>query len=110
MSDGEPASSLYDVTYSARVRDALARLGREAVDRGDGRQFMTALLEFHRRLCIYPQFGDPLIDLRGAVGHLRLGVVAPLAMRYGVLEDLRSVIVAALPVLLMQTSPTDERD
>lgn len=92
--------SPYSVTYSERVRDVLVRLGRTARDRGDGEPFVAAVREFHRRLCVYPQFGDPLIDLRETVGHIRIGVVPPLAMRYAVLEERRLVIVAAVPVLL----------
>ncbi len=49
---------------------------------------------------MYPQFGDPLVDLLAEAGQVRLGVVPPLAMRYGVLEERRMVLVAALPVLM----------
>ena len=61
---------------------------------------LVALREFDRRLRIYPQFGDPLIDLLAEAGQVRIGVVPPLAMRYGVLEERRIVLVAAPPVLL----------
>ena len=65
---------------------------------------MTALREFYRRLQIYPQFGDPLIDLQQQAGQIRIGIVPPLAMRYGVLEERRQVFVTALPVLLPKSS------
>ena len=71
-----------------------------ARERGDGAAFLTALREFHRRLRVYPQFGDPLADLRQESGQLRVGIVPPLSMRYGVLEERRLGLVAALPVLL----------
>ena len=100
MSVGEPAPTRYVVTYSDRVLDTLARLGREAKSRGDGAQFVDALREFHRRLHIYPQFGDPLTDLRASVGQTRLGIVPPLVMRYGVLEEVRTVVIVGVPVLL----------
>ena len=100
MSTDEPGSTLYAITYSDRVQDVLVRLGRVAQSRGDGERFVDALREFHRRLCVYPQFGDPLMDLRVSVGQIRLGVVPPLTMRYGVLEERRSVIVVGVPVLL----------
>jgi len=64
----------------------------------------VAVREFDRRLRVYPQFGDPLSDLRHHVGHIRLGVVPPLAMRFGVLEELRQVLVVALPVLLSRSA------
>ena len=80
-------------------------LANTAIARGDGAAFETALEEFIRRLRIYPQFGDPLIDLRHESGHIRIGIIPPLTMRYGVLEDRRIVFVAALPVLLHKPPP-----
>jgi hypothetical protein len=90
----------YRVTYSGRVRQRLLELADAARARGDGEAFLAALREFDRRLRVYPQFGDPLSDLQAEVGQVRLGVVPPLAMRYGVLEERRMVLVAALPVLM----------
>ncbi len=75
-------------------------LAAAARARGDGEAFLVALREFDRRLRVYPQFGDPLVDLLAEAGQVRLGVVPPLAMRYGVLEERRLVLVAALPVLM----------
>lgn len=68
--------------------------------RGDGEALVAALREFDRRLRVYPQFGDPLSDLLAEAGQVRLGSVPPLAMRYGVLEERRLVLVAAPAVLL----------
>jgi len=104
VSGDEPGSTRYAVTYSDRVQDVLVRLGRVARGRGDGERFIDALREFHRRLCVYPQFGDPLMDLRASAGQIRLGLVPPLAMRYGVLEERRSVVVVGVPVLLPRTA------
>ncbi|CAN5569865.1 hypothetical protein BH10PLA2_BH10PLA2_40280 [soil metagenome] len=95
---GSPA--LYSVTYSAAVRQRLKLLAGTARARGDGEEFIAALREFDRRLQVYPQFGDPLLDLVAEVGQIRLGAVPPLAMRYGVVEDRRLVLVASPPVLL----------
>jgi hypothetical protein len=86
------------------VRERLVELAAVARARGDGEEFVAALREFDRRLRVYPQFGDPLIDLQAEVGQVRLGSVPPLAMRYGVLEDRRQVLVAAPPVLLPKRS------
>jgi hypothetical protein len=90
----------YHVSYSAAVRERLRDLAAIARARGDGEQFLAALREFDRRLRVYPQFGDPLIDLVAEAGQVRLGAVPPLAMRYGVVEERRLVLVAAPPVLL----------
>ncbi len=95
---GGPAP--YHVSYSARVRERLVELAAEARSRGDGEEFVVALREFDRRLRVYPQFGDPLVDLLAEAGQVRLGTVPPLAMRYGVFEERRLVLVAALPVML----------
>ena len=94
----------YRVSYSARARERLVELAAVARARGDGEAFVAALREFDHRLRVYPQFGDPLIDLLAEAGQVRLGAVPPLAMRYGVLEDRRQVLVAALPVLLPKRS------
>jgi hypothetical protein len=90
----------YRVVYSERVREQLKALAAEAIRRGDGEQFAVALKEFHRRLRIYPQFGDPLFDLVGDPGQVCNGIIRPLAMRYGIYEDRRLVIVGSPPQLL----------
>jgi hypothetical protein len=100
MSEPSEKPVPYQVSYSAAVRDRLKALAATARERGDGEAFLAALREFDRRLRLYPQFGDPLIDLVAEIGQVRLGTVPPLAMRYGVIEERRLVLVAALPVLL----------
>lgn len=85
---------------SGRVYDKVRELAAVARERGDGEAFLAALREFYRRLQVYPQFGDPLVDLQQESGQLRLGIVPPLSMWYGVLEERRQGFVAALPVLL----------
>jgi hypothetical protein len=96
VSDPQP----YAVSVAGRVHDRLLELADVAKAPGDGRAFLTALAEFHRRLRVYPEFGDPLVDLTQHDGHIRLGVVPPLTMRYAVLEDQRAEFVGARPVLL----------
>ena len=95
----------YRVSLSGRVFDKVRELAAVAAARGDGEAFLDALREFDRRLHIYPQFGDPLIDLQEPPGQIRLGIVPPLAMRYAVYEDRRQVFVAALPVLMPKSPP-----
>jgi hypothetical protein len=91
--------------YSERVRQRLLALADAARQRGDGELFLAALKEFHRRLCLYPQFGEPLIDLTQESGQVWIGIIRPLAMRYGVLDERRVVSIAALPVLLSRSEP-----
>ena len=95
----------YRVIYSERVRQRLLALADVARDRGEGEAFLVALKEFHRRLCLYPQFGEPLIDLTQESGQVWIGIIRPLAMRYGVFEERRLVMVAAIPVLLSKSEP-----
>jgi hypothetical protein len=98
------------VSYSERVRQRLQALAEEAKGRGDGAQFAAALKEFHRRLGIYPQFGEPLFDLKTERGQIYQGIIRPLAMRYGVYEDRRLVMVADLPTLLPMSSQGPEAE
>jgi hypothetical protein len=95
----------YRVVYSERVRQRLLTLADVARQRGDGEAFLAAFKEFHRRLCLYPQFGDPLANLTQESGQVWIGIVRPLAMRYGVFDDRRVVMVAAIPVLLPKSDP-----
>jgi hypothetical protein len=57
------------------------------------------LKEFHRRLGLYPQFGEPLADLTREPGQVWMGIVRPLAMRYGVFDERPVVMVVEIPVL-----------
>ena len=105
MSDAVFEPVPYRVVYSERVRQRLLALADVARERGDGEAFLVALKEFHRRLCLYPQFGEPLIDLTQESGQVWIGIIRPLAMRYGVFEERRLVMVAAIPVLLSKSEP-----
>jgi hypothetical protein len=97
----------YRVVYSEQVRQRLLALADVARERGDGEAFAAALKEFHRRLSLYPQFGEPLIELTQEPGQVWLGIVRPLAMRYGVFDDRRVVMVAETPVLLPKSGPQE---
>jgi hypothetical protein len=105
VSTAAPGPVPYRVVYSERVRQRLRALADVARDRGDGEAFLAALKEFHRRLCLYPQFGEPLTDLTQELGQLWIGIVRPLSMRYAVFDERRVVMVAALPVLLPRSDP-----
>ncbi len=82
------------------MRQRLIELAKEAAARGDGPAFDTALKQSLARLVVYPQFGDPQIDLVVGEGQIRTGIIRPLSMRYGVNEDRRIVFCTAPPVLL----------
>jgi hypothetical protein len=109
MAKSEPPVR-YTVEYSDLVLRQFRLLGAEAYTRGDGPVFAAALREFHRRLELFPQFGDPIIDLIVEEGQIRLGIIRPLSMRYGVYEESRLVICGALPVLLPMDKPDGSVD
>jgi hypothetical protein len=94
----------YDVMYSQQVRQRLLALADVSRTRGDAHAYVAALKEFHRRLTLYPQFGEPLLDLRQEKGQVWIGIIRPLAMRYAVLDELRLVMVAERPVLMSKSS------
>lgn len=100
----EPVAG-YRVIYSERVRQRIGELADLAALGGDGEAFAAAVREIHHRLTVYPQFGDPIIDLSQGGGQVRTGVIRPLALRYGVNEEQRLVLVVALPVLLPMAEP-----
>jgi len=64
----------YTVEYSDLVLRHFRLLAREASARGDGPAFAAALKEFHRRLELFPQFGDPIVDLSVEEGQIRLAI------------------------------------
>lgn len=108
MSEPNAEFNPYRVEYSARVREKLLEFATTCRSRGDGAEFVAALKEFDRRLRIYPQFGEPLMDLRGASGQIWIGIVRPLTMRYGLYDDLRAVMVSASPVLMPMSKSNDD--
>jgi hypothetical protein len=92
----EPASGSprYRVAYSGRVRDDLRRLAAKAKACGLGVPFLTTLREIDRRLHVYPQFGEPLYDLKRESAQAWIATVPPLVVKYVIDEDARAVLVA----------------
>lgn len=95
----------YQIVVSAVVRQRIKELHAQATARGDGAAFLAAVKKFMATLAIYPQFGDPIIDLVQGEGQIRVGIIRPLSMRYGVHEDRRIVYCGILPVLLPMDRP-----
>ena|SRR6185437_4517355 len=90
MSNGSPP---YQVAYSELVRNELEKLIARAEERGLGSQVRAAVRKLDHLLHIYPQFGEPLLDLSFVPGQLRIGTVPPLVARYAIYEEQRLVIV-----------------
>lgn len=107
MTTSESGPEPYRVMYSDQARQRLRFLATAARERGDSESFVTALKEFHHRLCIYPQFGEQLTELKEEVGQVWIGIVRPRSMRYAVFDELRTVMVAPTPVLLKKSDSTE---
>src|SRR4051794_18279225 len=90
-----PASgpSPYKVVYSERVRSSLRTLVLRAKALGMDRQILKAAKEVDRLLRIYPQFGEPLYDLKARNGTIWVGTVPPLVCTYIIDEDIKTVFV-----------------
>jgi hypothetical protein len=95
----------YRLVMSDAVRHRLAELSAEATARGDGPVFKAALQRLLSVLAVYPQFGDPQIDMVVGGGHIRQAIIRPLSMRYGVNEEERLVFCAASPELMPMDKP-----
>ncbi len=93
-SEEAPPPVPYKVSYSERVREELRGLLEKAQAAGRGKEYLEAAKEIAARLRIYPQFGDPLLDLTHETGKVWIATVGPLVVRYAIYEDLRLVIVA----------------
>jgi hypothetical protein len=98
VSESSESPLPYKVAYSGRARDSLRELVARARESGLAPQVLAAVKEIDRLLRVYPQFGQPLIDLAQERGQVWIGVVEPLMVRYAILEKQRLVIVAA-PIL-----------
>ena len=85
----------YRVVYSERVRIALKNLVTLATNRGLKQTVLLAIKELDHRLRVYPQFGEPLMDLKLKPARLLVGVVGPLVARYFLDEEKRLVMVVA---------------
>jgi hypothetical protein len=93
MSEAPGSPLPYQVSYSERVRTELRELIARAEVRGLREQVVAAAREMDRRLRIYPQFGQPLRDLKLKPAQLWIGSVPPLVVHYFLHEERRLVMV-----------------
>lgn len=87
----------YAVSYSEHVRQELRGLVARARERGLVDGVLAALRDLDARLRVYPQFGEPLRDLRHVPLQLWIGCVAPLVVRY-VLDESARVVMVVEPI------------
>jgi len=60
---------------------------------------VEALESLDYRFQVYPQFGEPIIDLRVETGQILLGTAGMLVVRYAIYEERRLVVVTSPMVL-----------
>ncbi len=94
MSESSGNLIRYQVVYSEYVRNEMKKLIARAKERGLDGQVRAAVTEMDRVLHVFPQFGDPLVDLSFVPGQIRIVTVAPLVVRYALYEEQRLVIVS----------------
>src|SRR3954463_15919691 len=70
-----------------------------ARDAGTNQEAVATVKDLDRRLHVYPQFGEPIIDLTQEPGQVHVGTVPPLMVRYAIYEERRLVIVTVLRIL-----------
>jgi hypothetical protein len=104
MSD--PLPDPYHVAYSERVRNGVRALIRIAKARGLGEEVLAALKEIDRRLQVYPQFGEPLCNLKLEPAQLWIGTVPPLVVRY-VLDEEKRLVMIPVPIRPLPGSGLD---
>lgn len=98
MSDNAPER--YKVMYSEPVQAAFRELLVRATTAGQRAIILDAIKTLDRQLHLYPQFGEPLFDLKREPGQIYNGTVPPLVVRYAVFEERRLVFVGSPPKLL----------
>jgi hypothetical protein len=81
------------------VREVIRQFTAAAGKAGTLQKAVAAVTELDRRLHIYPQFGDPIMDLTVEAGQVYLGTVPPLVVRYGIYEERRLVLVTVVRLL-----------
>jgi len=90
----------YQVSYTGLVRAEARRLIATAGTSERAQAIITAFRELDRLLRIYPQFGEPELDLKKEDGKVYNCAVPPLVVRYAVFEERRLVVVSSPPKLL----------
>src|SRR5262245_32565141 len=82
---------LYRLVISDLVIAELRALLARAKQCGLADEVKTALTTLQERLQVYPQFGQPLIDLQHEQAQTMVAVVPPLYVRYAIYETRREV-------------------
>jgi endo-alpha-1,4-polygalactosaminidase (GH114 family) len=93
----------YKTSYAEKVRTALKTLLLRAKERGRIAEVVAAVNAIDKSLRIYPQFGEPLFDLKHMSATVCILSIPPLVVRYALDEEHRLVSVAS-PLQLFSNS------
>jgi hypothetical protein len=89
-----PPDQPYEVPVSRSIRELLLRLHDEAARAGRRAEFLAAVKRISRRLRTDPgSFGEELFDLPALRLTVKVGVVLPVAVEFGVHADRRIVFI-----------------
>jgi hypothetical protein len=84
----------FEVSISVATRERIRQLHDLAAADGRRDQFLSALRSITERLKRDPMsFGEELFDLRGLRLTIKVGVVLPIAVEFGIYEERRQVFV-----------------
>ena len=98
LGNGEPIT--YRVIMSGQVQDQIKQLHFQAALSGKGQAVLSAFRQMITRLKNEPQtFGEPLYRLPAAKLQVRLAVVAPLVVDYGLYQEKPLVFIRGFKVL-----------
>ena len=98
-----PSPSFYRVIPSGRVSAELKALFKRAQAVGLGWQVLDALKALHRVLSVYPQFGEPVRDLKTVQETIYVASFPPLFVEY-VIDEPRREVVIGIPFKVMPNS------
>ena len=89
-----PPEPDFEVSISGATRELLIRLHGEATANGLRAEFLAALRTISERLRHEPvTFGEELFDLRALQLNVKIGIILPLAVEFGVYQQRRIVFV-----------------
>lgn len=96
--NGQPP--FYRVSMSGETKTEIRRFHRQAVEAGNGQQFLSAYRRICNQLKQSPKvFGEPLYHLPALKLAIRMGVIIPLVVVYGVHDEQPHVFIRGFEVL-----------
>ena len=100
MSHIEGNGETYSIRCSGVIAEAFRMVQRQAEQEQRGEEVLAAIRVMHLRLKHNPlEFGEPLYHLPAVRMQVRSGVIGPLAIHYGVLEDFPIVVINGVRLL-----------